>query len=256
MKKIVPILSLSACLFSFAAEAAHSTIATASISRLDQAWWRSRFNEKQRELSSRRIDLVWLGDSITQNWEKSGPEDWQDFKPIWQRFYGDRNAINLGFKGDSTCHVLWRIDHGELSGIHPKLVILLIGANNFGHIHTDADETFSGIRLVVDRIHQKLPDSRVLMLGVLPSIRSKWVDDNTRRLNSLLPTLVDSSRPYLLFRDIGSIFLRDGKVDATRFLDPRLTPPDPPLHPTAQSQQQIAAAIEPIVTKVMADHMH
>ncbi len=101
------------------------------------------------------MDLVFLGDSITQDWEKHGPPEWQDFAPQWQRFYGDRNAVNLGFKGDTTASLIWRLQHGEVDGIHPKAAVVLIGANNNGRVHWSADQTLGGIAAVIAELHQQ-----------------------------------------------------------------------------------------------------
>ncbi len=238
-----------------AAMAAPASIATADISRMSTPWWAARFAAKQHELDSGPSDLVWLGDSITQNWETDGPEDWRRFAPVWQRFYGDRHAVNLGFKGDSTCHVLWRLDHGELAAMHPKLVVLLIGANNFGHVHTDAAATYAGIRLILDRLRSHAPAPRIIVIGVLPSIRSAWVDANTRAVNAMLARGL-AGEPGVTFVDLARLFMHDGAIDARAFLDPHLQPPDPPLHPTAETQARIAAAIEPMVATALGDHPH
>lgn len=235
---------------------ASTSVATASISRLDQGWWKARFFEKQEELHRGPVDLLWLGDSITQNWELDGPQPWQRFAAVWQRFYGDRHAVDLGFKGDSTCHLLWRLQHGELDNISPRGVILLIGANNFGHIHTTADQTYAGILVILDEIHRRLPRAQVLLIGVLPSIRSRWVTDNTRILNARMQREVSISRSYVRYMDVGSLFLKKGTVDAGKFLDSRMTPPDPPLHPTAETQEEIASLIEPSVAEMLGDHIH
>lgn len=236
--------------------AAPQNIAVTPISRLDQAWWHRRFDQKAEELRSAPVDLLWLGDSITQNWERDGPESWRNFAPIWKRFYGDRHAVNLGFKGDSTCHLLWRLQHGELSGITPKAIILLIGANNFGHIHTNAEETAAGIRAVIDEVHSRLPMAHILLLGVLPSIRSNWISHNTARLNLELSQLVTRQRSYVTYLDLSSLFLHNDKVDQAKFLDPKLIPPEPSLHPTAQTQEQIAIAIEPFIARMLGDGVH
>ncbi|MCQ8241475.1 GDSL-type esterase/lipase family protein [Rhizosaccharibacter radicis] len=237
------------------AHAARPNIAVQPISRMSEGWWRDRFQQKQRELRP-DVQLVWLGDSITQNWEREGPEPWRMFRPVWNRFYGDRHALNLGFKGDSTCHVLWRLEHGELDTIHPRLFITLIGANNFGHIHTDAAQTFAGMQKILGLLHERDPQARVLLLGVLPSIRSAWVDENTRQLNAMLAGYGHDHSDFVTYRDVSGLFMRDGRVDAGRFLDPHLTPPDPPLHPTAEAQAAIAAAIEPDVARILGDHIH
>ena len=247
---------VSVLMLAFLGAAQAPSIATKPISRLDTPWWRERFQAKQLELKNREIDLVWLGDSITQDWEHDGPQPWQRFAPIWKRFYGDRHAIDLGFRGDSTCHLLWRLDHGELDGIHPRAVILLIGANNFGHIHTDAQQTYAGILVILETLHRRLPATQILLIGVLPSIRSKWVTDNTNSLNRRLERLPASTGNWFHYVDVSSIFEQHGHVDASRFLDPYLRPPDPPLHPTPDSQAAIAAKIEPIVATMMHDHLH
>jgi len=87
-------------------------------------WWMTRHEEKLNEPSDRgAINLVMIGDSNTHDWEEEG-------KKVWQEFYAERNVLNLGFSGDCTKHVLWRLQHGEIDGIVPKLVVLMIGTNN------------------------------------------------------------------------------------------------------------------------------
>jgi lysophospholipase L1-like esterase len=247
----LPILSLlglgTAC-------AAPSNLAVQQVSRMETPWWQQRFLEKQADMAHGRFDLVWLGDSITQNWERTGPEPWRDFAPVWQRYYGDRHAINLGFKGDSTCHVLWRLAHGELD-FHtpPRLFIILIGANNFGHVHIDAAQTYPGVARIVDEVHGRFPTTQILLLEVLPSIRSAWITANTRRLNLMLRADIRRGRSWLHLVDVSAAVERDGAPDPARFLDPHLTPPDPPLHPTAMAQQDIARLIEPTVAAILGD---
>ena len=254
--RLARLLSASMLTATLAGRAATRNIAVLPVSRLDVPWWHQRFDEKQRELRQGPVNLLWLGDSITQNWERDGPQPWARFAPAWRRFYGDRHAVNLGFKGDSTCHLLWRLRHGELDGLSPRGVILLIGANNFGHIHTDAAQTEAGIRVVLDEIHERLPRTHVLLLGVLPSIRSAWVTANTDRLDADLQRSIAIGRPYLTYQDVGALMMRNGRGDADAFLDPHLTPPDPPLHPTAQTETALAAAIAPTVARMLAAHVH
>jgi len=232
--------------------AAPANLATTPISRLSTPWWQQRFEAKQREIAAGPYDLVWLGDSITQNFEKQGGHGWDDYRPVWDRFYGGLHALNLGFKGDSTCHVIWRLEHGELDfTTPPRLIVLLIGANNFGHVHTDANQTYDGIVRIVDMIHARLPRTRVLVVGTLPSIRSAWVDTNTHALNHRLAAELRTGRPWITYRDVGDVLLHDGRPDPARYLDGHLTPPDPPLHPSAQSQAEIARRLQPDIAKLL-----
>lgn len=258
--RIRPLLAITTLLALSApaiAPAATANLAVEQVSRMDTPWWHHRFADKQAEIANGQFDVVWLGDSITQNWERNGPEPWRDFAPVWQHYYGDRHAINLGFKGDSTCHVLWRLAHGELDFRKPpRLFILMIGANNFGHVHIDAAHTYPGITRIVDTIHARFPTTQVLVLKVLPSIRSPWISANTRQLNGMLETDIRQNRPWLHLLDVGSAVEANGAPDRSRFLDPHLTPPDPPLHPTAAAQQDIARMIEPTVATILGDHRH
>ena len=221
-------------------------IATTPISRMQEGWWRARFDAKQRELRTETVDVMWLGDSITQNWEKDSPEPWLQYRPVWDRLYDASHSINLGFKGDSTCHLLWRLMHGELDGVHPKVVVLLIGANNFGHVHTDADQTFAGIETIIALLRDRLPAAHIILVAVLPSIRSAWVDENTKRLNARLAA-ASSGQPGLTFVDATHLFIKDGHVDPAQFIDPKLHPPEPALHPTAQAQAELAHLLEPTI---------
>jgi lysophospholipase L1-like esterase len=232
--------------------AAAAPIASTPLSRADLPWWRARFAEKAAELRRGPVDLVFYGDSITQNWERDGPEPWRNFQPAWQRFYAGRHAINLGFKGDTTAHLLWRIENGEASSIHPKAAVVLIGANNFGKLHWPAAETEAGIEKIVAELHSRLPGVHVLLLGVLPSVRSAWVDQNTAALNRALAARYRDGREAL-FMDLAALFLKDGRVDQEKFMDVRLSPPEPPLHPDAATQASMAAAIEPVLSAWLGD---
>src|ERR1700710_1092059 len=148
--------------------------AATPIARLDLPWWKARHEAVLHRLQQGPVDLLWIGDSITQNWEKTGPAPQQDSQPVWQHFYGTRNAVNLGFKGDTTASLLWRVRNGEVSGIAPKVAVVLIGANNLGRVHWSAEDTVAGIDTITADLRARLPATKILLLGVLPSERSAW----------------------------------------------------------------------------------
>jgi lysophospholipase L1-like esterase len=229
-------------------------LASVPLSRMDLPWWRARFAAKAAEMRDLhgQVDLVFYGDSITQNYELSGPPPWRDFVPVWNRYYGGRHALNLGFIGDATSHLLWRIENGQAAGIHPKAAVVLIGANNFGLLHWPAPQTEAGVAAIIDQLRQRLPGTHILLLGVLPSIRSAWVDSNTAALNHALAQRYRDGT-QATFMDLSHLFISNGHVDPSRFMDPRMTPPDPALHPTAQTQAAMAAAIEPTISAWLGD---
>ncbi len=236
-------------------------VSTLPLPRLDTPWWRARHQAKLQEVEAlrsagQRVDVVWLGDSITQDWELAGPEAWQDFAPVWQRYYGDRHAMNLGFKGDTTAHLLWRMQNGELEGLAPKVAVVLIGANNMGRVHWNAAQTVAGISAVVEEAHRRLPGAQLILLSVLPSIRSKYVTRTTEQVNrALAERYPPGELPWLRYVDLTALFVREGMVDRTQFLDDHLTPPDPPLHPTAMAQARIAETIEPLIAARLGDRV-
>ena len=194
---------------------------------------------------------MFLGDSITQNWERSAPPDWQDFHPAWLHYYGERNALNLGFSGDATCHLLWRLRHGEVEGITPKAAVILIGANNLGRLHWPAEDDVAGIVAVVDETRRRLPRTRILLLGVLPSERSDWASATTLEINRALAAQYHGGD--IAFMDLAPLFAPGGRVDRTLFYDPLLTPPQAPLHPTPAAQARMAAAIEPTLAGLLGE---
>jgi lysophospholipase L1-like esterase len=235
--------------------AAATILAATPISRMDLKWWHDRHLAKLEELRRTKPALIFLGDSITQNWENDGPEPWHKFVAAWQRFYGDRNAVNLGFKGDTTASLLWRIRNGETDGIAPKVAVILIGANNFGRLHWSAEDTLLGIDTIIAELRRRLPATHIVLLSVLPSERSDWTTEATQTVNRALAGKYVHD-PAIDYLDVSSIFLKNGRLDRDLFYDPKLNPPEPPLHPTAQTQASISAAMEPLLAKLLGDKPH
>jgi lysophospholipase L1-like esterase len=229
-----------------------TVLAATPLSRTDLPWWRARHEAKLEELRTKRPTLVFYGDSITQQYERHGPPDWQDFAPVWERWYGKRNAVNLGYTGDTTAHLLWRIENGEAAGIAPKAAVVLIGANNLGRVHWSAEDTVAGIDAIIRALHRHLPDTRILLLGILPSDRSEWATETTVAVNKALAGRYGKGAD-VAFLDIGPTFMRNGRIDHGLFYDPLLTPPQPALHPTAQGQARMAEAIEPTLAALLGE---
>ena len=235
---------------------AHADIPMAArpLSR-DIVWWQKRHKDKLAELREKKPALIFLGDSITQQWEFDGVPSWRNFAPGWQRFYGDRNAVNLGFSGDATCHLLWRIENGEVAGIAPKVAVVLIGANNLGRLHWTAADTVAGIEAIAGALRRRLPSTKILLLGVLPSERSDWVNDTTATINKTLASRYRDATT-LAYLDAGKVFIKNGRANPDLFLDPLLTPPAAPLHPSAHGQNLLSEAIEPTLAALLGDYIH
>lgn len=122
--------------------------------------------EKRIEKISERakqgdVDLLFIGDSINQGWEGSGKE-------VWNKYYSNRKAMNCGISGDRTQHVLWRLDQGNIDGIHPKLAVIMIGTNNSNGKDNTAEEIGEGVKAIVQKVRDKLPETKILLLAIFP----------------------------------------------------------------------------------------
>ena len=219
--------------------------------RMSVDWWAARHKAILSDLPKHSdAQLLLVGDSITNNYDKSEPP-YQDFQPIWRQYYAPRKALNLGFSGDTTANVLWRLDHGEVEGLHPKLAVVLIGTNNTAYGQT-AEETETGIDAVVKDLEHRLPDTKILLVGILPSklpSREQNFDVN----GYLGMHYAGGEDPQVSYIDISVIFYPHGELDTNLFYDPTLTPPRPALHPNTVGQRLMASALEPAVARLMGD---
>ncbi len=160
------------------------------------------FLDRAKQGDKEPVDLLFLGDSITQGWNDNA---------VWKRFYGPRKAANFGIGGDRTQHVLWRIQNGELEGIAPKVVVLMIGTNNVSS--GSADEIAQGFTAIVKAIRENgCPRTKILLLGVFP--RGEKPNPGREKLaavNAKIANLADGSNVWFL--DIGKSFLNeDGTI--------------------------------------------
>ena len=180
--------------------------------------WQTRHGEVLALNAQGPVDAVMIGDSITHYWggRPAAPHAWST--PSWARAFGGRSAVNLGFGWDRTENVLWRLDHGEIDGLKPKVAVLLIGTNNFGQ---DPEEEIAwGIEAICRRIHERSPATRILVLGVLPRPAPAFAGwSGPDKVNYFLQTRVHDL-PYADVLDVGNEFrAADGSVDRQWFRD-------------------------------------
>jgi lysophospholipase L1-like esterase len=226
----------------------------APISRLDDPVWKARHEAKLREVRSKRVDVLLLGDSITANYEVTGPDPLHDYRGVWERYYTGRHVLNLGFSGDGTLNLLWRIMNGEIDDLAPKVAAILIGTNDIGWLSRTAADTVEGIDSVVSELHRRLPTTTILLVGILPSDRGPLVRQATNEINAALADRYrDGAVPYVVYRDISSAFVTNGILDTSLFADPQQSPPEPALHPAPIGQARMAAALEPTLSRLLRD---
>ena len=148
-------------------------------------------------------DLLFLGDSITDFWKKTA----------WNKYFGHLKALNFGISADRTEHVIWRIQNGTLDGIKPRLVVLMIGTNNIksGDVRVPPRYVLEGVQAIIDEIFKRLPDTKILLMGILPRQPNyDWIADTIKEANVLLKGLAAHDRIW--FMDIGDQYLDDNGV--------------------------------------------
>ncbi len=224
----------------------------AAVTPADRAhveWWIPRHEQVLERIKQGNVDLVMLGDSITHGWERNG-------KAVWDQYYGSRNAVNMGFSGDRTQHVLWRLQHGEIDGISPKLAVLMIGTNNSNG--DSATHMADGIKAICAELRSRLPETKILILGIFP--RAQGNGDVRERIehaatyNDQWATNDEASRLASAMSDNRTIYylnineqLLDENGALTRDVMPDL------LHLNAEGYGIWAAAMEPTVRALMGD---
>ena len=198
---------------------------------------RNRHDEFLKIARAGGVDLLFVGDSITDGWRSGG-------KAVWDKNFAPLKAANFGISGDRTEHVIWRLRNGELEGIQPKLVVLMIGTNN----GDPAADVALGIKTILTDIHARSPRSKVLLLGIFP--RSEKPDagraknDEVNKLIAKFAATVDMGR--IAYLDIGAKFLAP---DQTL---PKDVMPDS-LHPNEKGYQIWADAIVDKVKQMLLE---
>ncbi|WP_438862910.1 glycoside hydrolase family 3 N-terminal domain-containing protein [Neptunicella sp.] len=198
-------------------------------------WWMPRHQEKLAQAKLGEADLLLIGDSITHGWENTGKE-------VWQQYFGDINTMNIGFSGDRTENVLWRLQHHEVDGINPKLAIMMIGTNNTGHRLDSPASIAAGVEHILTELTERLPNTKVLLLAIFP--RGPDQDDklrqNNQQTNKLLKQLAVLHNA--IFVNINQHFLADDGTLSKEIM------PDL-LHPNADGYKIWAEQIKPYIDK-------
>lgn len=202
LKLLFVLLASSPCILFAADPPSHSAVDPVP----REGGWMKRhesFNQKV-QANQGNIDLVFIGDSITHGWEGRGKE-------VWEQYYAHRKPLNLGIGGDRTQHVLWRLEHGNIDGIQPKVAVVMIGTNNSGDDRNSAAEMVDGVTAVVEKLRSKLPETKILLLAIFPRGESF---NNQRgkilQVNQVLRKLHDNENVFFL--DIGHRFMGEDGV--------------------------------------------
>ena len=206
--------------------------ATFAAPRIDWVQRVKTTNEKAKSEAS-SIELVFDGDSITDFWQSKGKE-------VWTKYYGTLNAFDFGISGDRTQHLLWRLSQGQVDGIHPKLIAIMIGTNNASA--NSAEEIADGVTAIVAEYQRRCPDAVILLQAIFP--RGQQPTDPMRakikEVNGIISKLHDDKK--VIFMDFGDKFLN---ADGT--MSPEIMPDF--LHPSVKGYEIWAEAIQPMIKR-------
>ena len=167
----------------------------------DFDWWSSRHADALAKIKSAggKFDVVLLGDSIMHWW------DHQPYaQPTWNEFTNSYSVLNLGYGGDRTQNVLWRLDHGELDGVDAKVLVLMIGTNNNTSSNTVPANVAAGIGAILDKVRLKMPETKVLLLPIFPrgfgpdDVRHAAARGRNEETNRLIRKFADGKRVFWL----------------------------------------------------------
>jgi beta-glucosidase len=221
--------------------------ASAPIAR-DDDLFRSRHESFLARGKAGPIGLLFLGDSIVAFWSNA--------PRLWDSAFGQYQPANFGLPGDTTQNLIWRIEHGELDGLHPRVTVLMIGTNNSGS-HT-AVQIAAAIKKTVDLIRAKIPGTKVLLLAITPRgpwradgekasprsiIEANWRMAAIEAVNVQLGDLADGSSVRCL--DLGPRFLGPDGAIAEQLM------PDQ-LHLSVAGYAVWAEAMKPLLTEMWA----
>lgn len=196
--------------------------------------WEKRHNEILIHNKANSPQLVFMGNSITHFWAGEPLAHIARGAESWNKYFKDKNAVNMGFGWDRVENVLWRVYHGELDGFAAKQIVVMIGTNNL-QFNSDT-EIAEGLKVLIEAIKVRQPNSKILVLGVLPR---KEMEQRVAKLNLLYAKVAQSLK--VKYADAGSLFLNNTKkINESLFTDG--------LHPNAQGYEKLGAFINKQIT--------
>lgn len=229
--------SPSASLQSISVATNHRAVTPASrINPEKRGGWERRHEQLNERAAQGGYDLLFIGDSITHFWETFGEK-------VWNEYYADRNALNIGISGDQTQHVLWRLENGNLKKVYPKVAVLMIGTNNYAS--SSPTEIADGIVAIVQKLNHERPDMKILVLGIFPRADvAQEKQENLKAVNRMVSKIADGDRIHYL--DISDAFL-DEQGKLTEKVMPDL------LHPQEYGYTLWAEAMESKLQELLGD---
>jgi beta-glucosidase len=187
---LLRILPLVLCAASLAAQV--TTIPTENTFAI-QRGWQQLCLDRVAAAQGHPVDILFLGDSITENFSQPPRPDWPLVGiDVWNKHYAHRNTLNFGVSSDGTEHMLWRLEHMNIQTFHPKVVVLLAGINDAQY---SSDDIVAGVKAVLRKTESTFPDAKIILMNILPNGRAP---EKTEAANLSLERLADNKTVFSL----------------------------------------------------------
>ncbi len=242
MKNTLLILFLTIAFISANAQRPNSAVIPAH--HLDRKGWRERHEQILEKIRSSDPKLIMIGNSITHNL------DLPDRKLFWDQYLNSLNSVNLGISGDRTENVIWRLQNGEIDGINPKVATLLIGTNNtdgnnYLEISTP-EELAEGIWKICMIIREKLPETEIVLLGILPfGYKPNHRDETNKATNKIISRFPEKDS-NIHYYDLGNLFLNENGTVNNKLM------PDY-LHPNVEGHNLVFDTLVPVISRLLKE---
>jgi lysophospholipase L1-like esterase len=191
--------------------------------------WQTAFRRNQafvKEASQQSLDVVLLGDSITEHWigegnasrKKDGyAEHFQAFQKILTRKGGGSvDALTLGIAADQIPDLLFRIQAGQyVELLKPRVWWILIGSNDMAMAGCNEDVVLAGNIAVVEEIRATQPSAIVVINSILPRLkptRNSHLQKHTDGLNTRLRDYACETKDVYFFNATSIFRDEEGNV--------------------------------------------
>lgn len=139
-------------------------------------------NEKLLQQPAPKDRVVFMGNSITDNWAKFHPE-----------FFDDNNFVGRGISGQTTPQMLVRFRQ-DVVALSPKCVVILAGTNDIA-----GNTGYSSLEMIMDNLKSmcdiaKANKIKPILCSVLPAYRYSW--KKSVRPDELIPQLNEMIKAY------------------------------------------------------------
>jgi lysophospholipase L1-like esterase len=200
--------------------------------------WNKSCEDQVAAMKGKPCDLIFIGDSITQNFIGRPTPKWGSVGGVvWDKYYANRRALDFGVGADTTQNVLWRLDHMDIKDFKPKVAVILIGTNNNKN---SPEDIAAGVKAVVEETRRIFPAAKIILVSILPNARAT---EKMAEANKSIETLGDNESVFYL--DVAAKMTPTG--NSWKGLGPDR------LHLTPEGYEMWASEMEPLLSKLIAE---